>query len=67
SDSALHGVSPKASSQNDRVGGTFFTLGQQKRSGNVAAGKAEFVDQAKLVKDFDRMTAALGEVKNLFE
>lgn len=67
SDGALHGLSPKASCENARAGSTIFALGKQKRSGATSSGKTEFVDQAKLVKDFDKLTSALGEVKNLFE
>ncbi|CAK9057225.1 unnamed protein product, partial [Durusdinium trenchii] len=67
SDGALHGLSPKASRENDRAGGSIYSLAKHKRSGATSSGKTEFIDQAKLVKDFDRLTSALGEVKNLFE
>jgi len=67
SDSALHGLSPKASSENVRAGGTMFGLTRAHRSGAVVAGRTEFVDQGKLVKDIDKLTTALGEVKTMFE
>eukprot|EP00434_Breviolum_minutum_P029842 symbB.v1.2.026384.t1/scaffold2559.1/size125745/3 len=71
SDGALHGLSPKASKENARAGSDLFSLGKQKKAGAGAASsgktKAEFIDQAKLVKDFDKLTSALGEVKNMFE
>mmetsp|Transcript_55729 Transcript_55729/g.129996 ORF Transcript_55729/g.129996 Transcript_55729/m.129996 type:complete len:723 (-) Transcript_55729:265-2433(-) len=67
SDSALNGLSPKASSENVRAGTTMFGLTRSHRSGAVTAGKTELVDQGKLVKDIDKLTSALGEVKTLFE
>ncbi|CAE7565297.1 unnamed protein product, partial [Symbiodinium pilosum] len=67
SDSALHGLSPKASSENVRAGSTMFGLARAHRSGAVVAGRTDFVDQGKLVKDIDKLTSALGEVKTMFE
>eukprot|EP00913_Durusdinium_trenchii_P017124 g16104.t1 len=52
SDGALHGLSPKASRENDRAGGSIYSLAKHKRSGATSSGKTEFIDQ-NLFEGFD--------------
>eukprot|EP00931_Biecheleriopsis_adriatica_P123364 TRINITY_DN983_c0_g1_i1.p1 TRINITY_DN983_c0_g1~~TRINITY_DN983_c0_g1_i1.p1 ORF type:complete len:752 (+),score=162.55 TRINITY_DN983_c0_g1_i1:208-2256(+) len=73
SDSVLHGVSSNASSENARARNDLQRLGigrqakRQVRSTNVKNTAGDGADQDGAIKDFDRLTTAIGEVKTAFD